>query len=236
MKILTGLTFVMSFLLFSTGLFAQDAGQTHTVKKNETLSHIAIKYNTSVEDLKTANNLKSDLIRRGQELTIPKLGVHIVNSGESLFGISQSYNQSVNDLKKWNNLTSDVIQPNQQLRVLASNDLTSNDLTPKGGVPREFDANIQSPIHVVNRKETLYKIAKKYGLEINDLKSANNLSDNNINKGDRLVLPLLTHTVLANETLNKIAKRYSVTVQNLKTANGLKNNTILIGQNLVIPG
>lgn len=43
----------------------------YTVKKGDTLSHIAARYNTSVATIKRANNLKSDLIKIGQTLQIP---------------------------------------------------------------------------------------------------------------------------------------------------------------------
>lgn len=44
----------------------------HTVKKGETLSGIARKYGTTVSKIKAANGLKSDMIRDGRSLTIPR--------------------------------------------------------------------------------------------------------------------------------------------------------------------
>lgn len=44
----------------------------HTVVSGDTLSGIAKRYNTSVNQIKQANNLKSDLIRIGQVLKIPR--------------------------------------------------------------------------------------------------------------------------------------------------------------------
>lgn len=44
----------------------------HTVKSGDTLSGIARKYGTSVSKIKAANGLKSDMIRNGRTLTIPR--------------------------------------------------------------------------------------------------------------------------------------------------------------------
>jgi len=51
---------------------ARRSGVTHKIKSGETLSSIARKYHTTVIKLKQANNLKSDLIRAGQTLKIPR--------------------------------------------------------------------------------------------------------------------------------------------------------------------
>ena len=44
----------------------------YTVKSGDTLSQIAEKYHTSVSKIKKANGLRSDMIRAGQVLKIPK--------------------------------------------------------------------------------------------------------------------------------------------------------------------
>ncbi len=56
------------FILSASSLFAET---THTVKKGETLSKIAKKYDVSIADIKTKNKLKSDKITVGQKLVIP---------------------------------------------------------------------------------------------------------------------------------------------------------------------
>lgn len=48
-----------------------DAANTHTVKRGDTLGHIALKYRTNVANIKTANGLTSDLLKIGQKLTVP---------------------------------------------------------------------------------------------------------------------------------------------------------------------
>lgn len=53
----------------STG---RSTGTKHLIKRGDTLSGIARKYGTTVAKIKAANGLKSDLIREGRTLTIPR--------------------------------------------------------------------------------------------------------------------------------------------------------------------
>ncbi|MBV7316746.1 N-acetylmuramoyl-L-alanine amidase [Shewanella sp. NIFS-20-20] len=53
-------------------LFAANISRKHKVARGESLSVIAQRYQVSVSNLKKANNLKSDVVRVGQQLTIPK--------------------------------------------------------------------------------------------------------------------------------------------------------------------
>ena len=52
--------------------FANNANLTHKVKAGESLSILAQNYSVSVTDIKQANNLKSNMLRIGQVLTIPR--------------------------------------------------------------------------------------------------------------------------------------------------------------------
>lgn len=103
----------------------------YTVKTGDCLSIIAVKYGTTVSNLKSWNNLTSDIIYVGQSLIVKKGTTsgnssnnnnngtiqHVVKSGDSLWGISMKYNVSISNIKSWNNLTSDIIYINQKLII-----------------------------------------------------------------------------------------------------------------------
>ena len=55
-------------------VLAQIAGRSYTVRKGDTLSHIARRHKTTVTAIKRANNLTGDLIRIGQKITLPNPG------------------------------------------------------------------------------------------------------------------------------------------------------------------
>lgn len=99
--------------------------------------------------------------------------------------------------------------------------------------------------HRVKKSETLYSLAKKYHVKVDDLKSANNLVSNKLKNGTVLVIPSrtvasedqpsrLTCKVRKGETLARIARRTGVSVAELKRLNGLKSGRVKPGKVLVL--
>ena len=89
---------------------------TYIVKKGDTLWDIANKYNTSVDNLKKINNLKSNILYIGQVLKLPS-NIYIVKKGDSLWKIAKENNTSINKLINDNNLKSTILQIGQKLII-----------------------------------------------------------------------------------------------------------------------
>jgi len=101
-----------------------------------------------------------------------------------------------------------------------------------------------SIVHVVRPGETLYSIARFYGVDMWALARANNIvNPNHIFVGQRLVISSGTtpgtgtvHIVQRGDTLFSIGRRYGVSMWDIAQANGISNvNHIWVGQRLVIP-
>ena len=106
--------------------------------------------------------------------------------------------------------------------------------------------------HIVQPSETLYGIARQYGLSVSQLKSLNGLQSNVINPCQKLFtrppseIPVSgaddilvakdgqdnIHVVQPGETIYHIANSYGYTVAKFKSMNGLKSNVIKVGQRL----
>lgn len=114
-------------------------------------------------------------------------------------------------------------------------------------------AHAQGGIHVVQRGETLWSIATRYGTTVDALVRANGLANSRlIYAGQRLTIPGgsagvvanpggsaagATYTVQRGDSVAAIARRYGTTVAAIASANGLANPSyIYVGQRLVIPG
>lgn len=94
----------------------------HIVKKGETLSGIAKKYNTTYQKLAEYNNIKNpDLIHVGQEIKIPTgktVVTYTVKKGDTLSGIAKKYNTTYQKIAKDNNIKNpDLIVPGQKLVI-----------------------------------------------------------------------------------------------------------------------
>ncbi len=95
---------------------------TYTVKKGDSLWLIANKYDTTVDKIKSTNNLTSNSLSIGQVLIIPSTSEFItytVKKGDSLWVIANNYNTTVDNIKKLNSLTSNNLSIGQKLLLPA---------------------------------------------------------------------------------------------------------------------
>lgn len=169
----------------------------HTVRKNQTLSHIAEQFGISVKDIMRWNGLSNSNIWTGQKLVVggrtvssvsksPKsqssLITHKVTSGETLSHISDRYNVYIKDIKQWNNLKSNTIKVGQKINVYA----------PRASIPRSQSGGDQKVYYVVQRGDTVWDIAQMYdGVSVSDILNENNISNSKkINPGTKLRIPV----------------------------------------------
>lgn len=91
---------------------------TYIVKKGDSLWLIANKYDTTVEKIKSTNNLSTNNLSIGQILVIPSTSnftTYTVQKGDSLWLIANKYNTTVDNIKKLNNLSSNLLSIGQKL-------------------------------------------------------------------------------------------------------------------------
>ena len=153
-------------------------------------------------------------------------GTYVVKSGDTLWSIARNNGLSVDELKRLNNLTSNALSIGQVLKL--KENTTSNAFT--------------GDTYVVKSGDTLYGIARKYNLSVDELKKLNNLSSNNLSVGQVLKLSGSTtpsdtnyYIVKSGDSLYQIANQYNTTVDELKRLNNLSSNLLSIGQRLILP-
>ncbi|WP_243387398.1 LysM peptidoglycan-binding domain-containing protein [Bacillus kexueae] len=214
----------------------------YTVVKGDSLSLIAKRFSMTVEELKQLNGLSTDHIYIGQTVKVYAKSVeeeitegaststYIVVAGDTLSLIAKKFNVTVDSLKKVNQLTTDVIYVGQSLKI-----------------PTQPENPVQTQTHVVEAGDTLYKIAVRYGVTVQDIKEKNNLQSDVIYVGQRIIIPIQqpvsndntnveeTYVVAQGDTLSLIAKKHNTTVDAIKALNGLNTDIIYVGQTLKIP-
>ena len=93
----------------------------YVVQSGDSLYKIAMKFNTTVNDIKRINGLTTDYLSVGQVLRIPTSNsttfTYVVKNGDSLYKIAQTYNTTVDELRRLNNLTSNSLVIGQQLVI-----------------------------------------------------------------------------------------------------------------------
>ena len=202
----------------------------YIVQKGDTLYSIAAANNTTVDELKKANNLTSNILSTGQLLKIPSAllpeSTYIVKKGDSLYSIANKYNTTVDELKRINNLTSNILSIGQVLKL-----------------PSDKVSDVEKEENTINytvqKGDSLYSIARKYSTTIDKIKDLNNLTTNLLSIGQVLLIPTdtnleTTYTVQKGDSLYSIAKKYDTTVDRLKQLNNLKSNLLSIGQILIV--
>ena len=202
----------------------------YIVQKGDTLYSIAAANNTTVDELKRANNLTSNILSTGQLLKIPSAllpeSTYIVKKGDSLYSIANKYNTTVDELKRINNLTSNILSIGQVLKL------------PSDKVS-DIEKEENTISYTVQKGDSLYSIARKYSTTIDKIKDLNNLTTNLLSIGQVLLIPTdtnleTTYTVQKGDSLYSIAKKYDTTVDRLKQLNNLKSNLLSIGQILIV--
>ena len=144
------------------------------------------------------------------------------------YGFLDSTGDDVNQIKNnWEELAEAVV------RALA-------DYIGVAYVPPE---GAEGNYYVVKSGDTLYGIAKKYGVSVDELKVQNNLTNNTLTIGMTLVIPEVEsvdtpdeniYVVKSGDTLYSIANKYGMTVNELKNLNNLTSDVLSIGQQLTV--
>ncbi|MBD3635723.1 MAG: LysM peptidoglycan-binding domain-containing protein, partial [Crocinitomicaceae bacterium] len=176
--------------------------------------------------------------------------IHVVEKGNTLYAISRMYSVPIEVLKEEN-------------PRLNTTELTIGDrlLIPVKEVRRKnieetVDVDGNYIIHEVQRKHTLYSIAKEYNIEIKDIITSNPQVEEGLKKGMRLRIPVaklksekneaeyvvpaaispyVTHYVEPKDTLYSLSKEYAVTIDSIKWVNNGLLGGLKVGQLINIP-
>ncbi len=186
----------------------------HKISNGENLGSIAKKYNTTTAAIRSANNINGSVIRAGDSVLIPSPSAgqvysmtedsrlasrqellkerldlkpfnHVVQPGDSLWKISREYKVNMRDIARWNAIgTTSTLVPGQELLVFVKNAAVSQQIR---ALPAE---KIRKLNYRVRNGESLARIAQKFNLSVNSIKSWNQdlQGQKYIHPGDMLTL------------------------------------------------
>ncbi|NRT14511.1 membrane-bound lytic murein transglycosylase D [Flavobacterium sp. 28A] len=188
-----------------------------------------------------------------------------IRRGDNLGSIAKKYHVTITNLKKWNNLRSNKIASGKRLKIITTS--ISYQKTEPKEVNNQLVAknnDILAVSEMVNTNYTVQKgdvlgtIASKFNTSVTDLKKWNNLKNNTIAQGSRLIVAQkqtavtdtiqtkatlkentaanqLTYSVKRGDSLYSIARKYpGVSITDLKKWNNIKGESIKPGMKLKI--
>lgn len=238
----------------------------HKVRRGETLAKIAGKYGVTSSSIKRANGLRKSSVKRGQSLkivTTQRVKVPIEKSDEPTNDELLAANNAGTELDAEQTDTEEIeaaepapttVKPAEQPKAKPEPKQKEQPKAKEQSKKRNHsdDAGIITK-HTVRSGESLYKIATDNGITVDELKAANNLTNDAVKAGQTLVIPAKgeaakhaaatkpepktsKYTVRKGDNLGKIASKHGITVDQLKELNNLTDNNIMVGQSIVVPG
>ncbi|OWP79827.1 LysM peptidoglycan-binding domain-containing protein [Flavobacterium oreochromis] len=212
----------------------------NTVQEPEERNQVVLNTTSNTSKLKTLDlvvqkesKVKNELISSNNDTAISE---HIVLQGETLYGIAKKYHLYVSDLKKWNQVESGLVTPGDVIKLVE----------PKQEVLVQID------LYTVKKGDNFGKIAKAYGVTVDELLQWNDRTSKDIKIGEQLKieksiaakvelpkkkLPFeeqKLYVVQKGDSLFKISKKYNTTVAELRKKNNIKENDLQPGMKIKI--
>jgi LysM repeat protein len=202
----------------------------HKVDEKETLYSIARRYGATVDAIKASNPGLASTLEVGQILKVPYTikiqprkeaasNIHKVAPKETMYSISKMYGVSVDDIRKWNNLTDNNLSVGQDLVVKKP---SSQAATEKVDIKQPNSSPATTPVpangtHTVATKETMYSIARQYGITVGQIRSWNSLTTDELQVGQNIYItqPKLNTNSASND---RVTQNSSPTTQENRQA------------------
>jgi len=158
------------------------------VPAGTSLLAIATEYQIALSDLLDYNDLKKDgLLHDEQWIFLQRKkkegnrNRYTTTGTESLYWISQVNAIQLNSLMQFNNLPADaVLKPGTSIR------LRMGDGRPSSSVDKPKNSAVS--MHLVQPKEGLYSISKKYNVSVQQLRNWNDLTTDELKIGQELII------------------------------------------------
>src|SRR5690554_5223634 len=226
----------------------------YTIMAGDTLYSIAMKHNTTVNEIIRANpRVNPYCLRIGQRICIPMPPAprpcpagtipYTVRSGDTFYSISREFNISVMALMEANpGVDPDSLRIGQRLCIPQPSRPPMPPRPPATGCPSGTFA------YTIRAGDTFFSLAQRFNTTVEAIQRANpNVDPNNLQIGQRICIPEATippvcpsgtfaYIIRSGDTFFRLAQRFNTTVEAIQRANpGVDPNNLQIGQRICIP-
>ena len=245
--------------------------QGYTVASGDSVWGIANKFGITMDQLCSWNNIRNNFIYPGQKLTInggtakqttntgtistttASAGSYTVASGDSVWSVANKHGITMDQLRSWNNIKNDFIYPGQHLVV--KNDTGSKSQANK---TTAISSVTNAGSYTVASGDSVWCVANKHGITMDQLRSWNNIKNDFIYPGQRLVVknsgnkqtssPTTAstsisssagsqkYTVASGDSVWSIANKFGITMDQFRSWNNIKNDYVYPGQSVRVSG
>ena len=210
----------------------------YKVKRGDNLGEISKKFDVTIAELRSWNNLKGNRIAAGTVLTIKNTETttslgdnnkkrssnvvsYSVKKGDSIGEIADNFGVSIEEIKKWNSLSSNKIVAGTNLSIFSDIDKTSNSKTNRTVTKENNNESNNSSSYIVKKGDSIGKIAAKFDISTSELRSWNNISGDDIRAGQELTINGSSKNTTSVKTKEKTSSK-----------NSSKTHTVKNGENL----
>ncbi|EGP4886992.1 TPA: LysM peptidoglycan-binding domain-containing protein [Enterococcus faecium] len=196
----------------------QTTGAKYTVQSGDSVWKISNDHGITMAQLIEWNNIKNNFVYPGQQLIVSNGGSsntgntsgsnssnssssntasgtkYTVKAGDSVWSVSNKYGITMAQLIQWNNIQNNFIYPGQQLTVSnsGSTNSASSNTGSSANTNNSSSANTGSSssqgTYTVKAGESVWSVANKNGITMNQLIEWNNIKNNFIYPGQQLIV------------------------------------------------
>ncbi|RZJ30410.1 MAG: LysM peptidoglycan-binding domain-containing protein [Flavobacterium sp.] len=217
-----------------------------SISKSESVASVDVKAAKEATKKLAASNADAEKENNVEETP----DYYVVEAGDNLSAIARKFGVTVKEIKQWNNFDDDNLLAGTRIKFLKADD----------DAVASTEKDVKNVEYTVKKGDFLGIIAKKNDVSMDDIKQWNNLEDNNIHVGQKLIVKKIEisdavadkgkddkvskkaknndhYYVQKGDSLFSIAKKYpGITVSDIKKWNGIKNESIKPGMKLKING